>query len=344
MNEHDDSPGFTIIEMVIAAATLLVLSMMVTQLTISGQDAHQYSIRLGRITEISQRAIDGIKQDVRAAVRVFGNDALGLAYRSHLEPWSGFDPIGSTTLPSIQSAVGFGKDVFGSEKTGNELLFARHAWADVFQCNSGKSYRVDIYRVERLYLRVEGSGPNTPSGALNVCKWTSEPMASAAQIDLIADPTDRTEVLLHLHNATPDAVGDEHDAVYVVWKFAENPALTGTFRQILTDGWLSDTPLAPRSATWQIEQSDQLSNPGLFFTNQHSVAANDSPLVHGLSRFAIRDDSAGMGSGFPHGLEFQVVGSSAARKILIHLTTISKNQHGLTAQFDIQVIVSVREG
>ncbi len=50
------------------------------------------------------------------------------------------------------------------------------------------------------------------------------------------------------------------------------------------------------------------------------------------------------GVGFPHGFEIQVVGSAAARKVLIHMTTVSTNAKGLRAFYDCQAVVVVREG
>jgi hypothetical protein len=63
-----------------------------------------------------------------------------------------------------------------------------------------------------------------------------------------------------------------------------------------------------------------------------------------VSKFALRNDTAGSGAGFPHGLEFQVVGPPAARQVMVHVTTVSTNNHGLKAHFDVQVIMNVREG
>ena len=87
-----------------------------------------------------------------------------------------------------------------------------------------------------------------------------------------------------------------------------------------------------------------MSNSGMLFAHRHSVATNFARDNQGVSRFAIRNDSAGSGIGFPHGLEFQIIGSASGRKVLIHLTAIGTNRDGFQAHFNSQVIVNVREG
>ncbi len=343
-NTDHRAAGFTIVEMMVAATVLLTLTMLVTQLIISGQSAHKYANRLGRITDSTQRVMDDVRRDLRSAVRIFGNDALGLSYSSRIGSWLGFEPIRSTRLPTIAATSGFSKDQPSAEKTGNELLFARHAWSDSFLCATGKTYRVDIYRLVRLFLKVEGSGPTTTGGGLNICKWTSEPLASSAQIELIESTADREDVLIHLLSGTPDQSGMEHDRVSVVWKFGDDPTTTGTMRHIQIDGSMSDTPQSPRNSTWEFEVSEHLSDPGMLFPNRHSITANTARFNHGVSKFSLRDDTAGSGAGFPHGLEFQVVGPPSARQVMVHITTISTNNHGLKAHFDVQVIMNVREG
>ena len=80
------------------------------------------------------------------------------------------------------------------------------------------------------------------------------------------------------------------------------------------------------------------------FYRHHSLASNHARANQGVSRYAIRNDAAGAGIGFPHGLEIQIVGSAAARKVLVHMTIVSTNMAGLKAYYDTQVIVRVREG
>ncbi len=86
------------------------------------------------------------------------------------------------------------------------------------------------------------------------------------------------------------------------------------------------------------------SNAGILSYRHHSVASNHSRANHGVARYGLLDNSAGSGVGFPHGLEVQIIGSAAARQVLIHLTTISTNRQGMQASHDIQAVLGVREG
>jgi hypothetical protein len=236
------------------------------------------------------------------------------------------------------------KDLAGSEKTGNSLLFVRHAWADTFTCTSTETYRVDVYRMVRYFLRQDGGGPipSTPWG-LNLAKWVSEPLINGAQIDAIADPTDQIEVLQHLRTSTADDEGDTHAAATVVWMVGEDPGVAGTFRQILTDGSLSLTPQLPRNSPWEIEIAPSSSRADILAYRHFSVASNYAQANMGVSRFAIRNDTTA-GVGFPHGFEVQVVGTSSARQVLLHLVLVTTNMSGLKAYFSGQVIQAVREG
>ena len=332
--------GLTLIELVVATVILLVLSALVTNMIISGRAAQDYADRLRRVTEVAQEILDDIQGELREVVRIFGNDLVGQAYTAKCEAWPQAVPIQSTKLclPSIAGTLK--KDVLGTEVTGNALLFARHGWADTFTCSSSNTYRVDVYRIISYYPKEEGAGPSpsVPWG-LNLCKWTSEPLVSGAQIDAISDSTDQAEVLQHLINSTPDDSGATHASASVVWILGGDPAVSGTFREILTSGGLSNY-----ANSWQIGRADNLSSSNMLAYRHYSLASNYAQANMGVSRFGIRDDAAGSGVGFPHGFEVQAVGTAAARKILLHLVLVTTNMSGLKAYFDAQVVLSVREG
>jgi hypothetical protein len=341
---HSKQDGFTMIEMVIATIMLLTLSFLVTNMIISGNDAHKYADRLGRATEITQETLDDISAELQEAVRLFEDDTLGQAYAACLQPWPEASPLGSSRMPRFKLIGILDKDLLGSEMTGNDFMFVRHAWVDTFNCSSGQSYSLDVYRLVRYYMKVEGDGPTTknPYG-LNLVKWTSEPVVSGAQLDKVSDAADLWEILTHLHDATPDASNISHSPINLVWMLDQDPSELSTFRQILSDGTLTDFSEPPRAEHWEFERDDQLSSPGLLFYRHHSVATNYSQSNQGGSRVGIRNDSTA-GVGFPHGFEIQVVGSAAARKVLIHMTTVSTNAKGLRAFYDGQAVVVVREG
>ncbi len=334
--------GFSLLELTISVGVLAMLFHMVMVMVDSASDSTTYTKRLNRVTGISHEVMNGMQRELRSAVRIFGNDAIGLAYRGRLEAWTAAVPLGTSKLAEIRIAGTFRKDTVGNDKTGNELLFARAAWSDAFTCPSGATYRVDVYRIVRYFMKVEGAGPRpgTPFG-VDLCKWVSEPMADSRQIDAIADSIDRTEVLLHLVAGTADNAGATHPKVEVAWKLGDDPAVTGTLRHIQADGFLVDTPSPPRTDPWRILRDPTLGTAGALAYRWHSVASNYARANQGVSRFGILDNT---GSGFPHGFEVQMIGASAARQVLLHLTLVSTNNKGQRAYFDIQMISHVREG
>lgn len=332
------------IEMVIATMMLLALSFLVTNMIISGNSAQKFADRQGRVTEITQETLDDISNELSQAVRLFEDDVIGNAYLARLQSWNKAVPIASSRMPRFKLTGNLDKDLAGTEATGNELFFVRLAWADTFTCTSGNTYSLDVYRLVRYYMKLEGAGPSTknPYG-LNLVKWTSEPVVSGTQVDRITNSTDLLELLKHLHDGTPDDAGVSHTRLNLVWRLAENSTAPDTFRQILLDGSLTSVPTVPRAKVWEFERDDRLSSVGLLFYRHHSVATNYSPGNKGVARFGIRNDGL-VGVGFPHGFEIQVVGSTAGRRILIHMTTVSTNAKGLQAFYDGQTVVVVREG
>ena len=335
--------GFTLLEMIIAAVMLMMLSHMVTTMIISGQASTKYAERLNRVTEITQELIDDMQRELRSAVRLFENDALGLAYRARLEAWAVAVPINTSTLPLIRPTETFRKDLAGTEKTGNEMIFARSAWSDAFTCTSGNTYRLDTYRIVWFYMKTEGAGPQPPvPTGLNFCKWVSEPVVDGAQVDAITNAADQAEVLVHLVTQTADAGGAFHPKIEVAWRMGEDPSVVGTFRHIQTDGSMDNTPQLPRPNPWRLLRDPTLGSSGMLAYRWHSLASNYSMSNQGVGRFGIVNSA--IGNGFPHGLEVQIIGPSAARQVLIHITLVSNNAGGQRAYFDLQAISDVREG
>jgi type II secretory pathway pseudopilin PulG len=335
--------GFSFLEATIASIMILMLAWLVATLTLDGSRAQKYAERQARVTEIAQDVVDEMRRGLGAAIRVFGDDLVGQGYRGRLDLQQGMPvPLASGRLPTIVAGAILEPEDPLLPRTGNELLFARYAFADEFTTSSGTTYRTDLYRLEYWFLTPAGLGPrrDRPDG-LNLSRWISEPLADGTQVDRIQDPGDRAEVLLHLREQTPADDGQVHDAVQVVWLVGEDASVTGTFRSIDSVGEMSLTPPADRSPVrWVLHGDPELSDPDILIYRHHSVASVFAPDVMGVSRFSVPVTT---GAGFPHGLEFQVVGPSAARQILLHLTLVSTNNENRRAYHDMQVVVDVRD-
>jgi hypothetical protein len=333
--------GYSMIELVISSVLLAGMIYVVTSLSLSGGQAQEYSRRLNRVTEITQQLIDDMRLELVSSVRIFGNNAEGVANLAALDLQGAPPPLAGMLLPTVSANETVRTDTVGSEITGNSMFFAKLAWSDSYICTSSTEYLVDVYRWVYFYLTPESGGPDPshPIG-LNIVRIVSEPLINAASIDRITDPVDQAEVLLHLLNATADANGVTHDASEMVWIRGGLPAVSGTFRQIdPSDGSLSSNSIYPRPDPFEVARSDQTAT-GLLSYRHHSVASIYSLPVFGVGRYGLIDEGEG---GFPHGFEIQVVGPSSARQVLIHMVNSSTQRSGHYAWSDMQVSVDARD-
>jgi len=341
VNPHQQ--GYSLVEVLVSSVILLAMTYAVATLSISGKEAQDYASRMNRVTEINQLLMDDLRLELTSSVQVFGNDAEGNAHLAMLD-LTAFPPLlSSSRLPTPSPTGLLQRDTAGAEITGNSLFFVRQAWFDEFRCTSGNEYRIDVYRWVLFYLTPEDGGPTAGRATgLNLCEFLSEPMADGSQIDEITDPTDREEVLQHLADGTPDMLGETHTPVELVWQRGQDPAVTGTFRQIDgVAGTLSDTPFGGRADPWEIQpDAGGMSRSNLLSYRHHSVGTNFSPSALQVGRFGLEDAT---GDGFPHGFEVQIVGPSAAREILVHMVVVSTARRGQLAWSTNTVVVDARD-
>lgn len=333
--------GFTLVELVFAAALLSILGYFVTSLMISGGAAQRYAERNSRVTEIGQELVSELRREVTTSVRVLHNDAIGNAYLALLDFSESKTPIGFT-LPTLNATGIFEQEPTSRARTGNGLLFARHAWTANYTASaSSLTYQIDIHRLVLYYPAAEGSGPRagTPSG-LNFVKWVSEPMVDGEGIDRILDPVDQAEVLRNVILRAADDNGVVHPSAEVVWLRGEDPGVVGTLRHIQLTGTLANTPQPPRATPWQLLRDPTWSIDGMLQFRHYSVATNFAPAGWGVGRFSVPSSS---GSGFPHGFELQLIGPTSARQLLIRLVLCSTNNAGHKAFAAVQAIMDARD-
>jgi Tfp pilus assembly protein PilV len=345
MNNHQAKPGpnsgYSLIELVIASTLLALMIGTVATLSVSGAQALEYSRRLNRVTQITQQTIDDLRLEIVSSVRIFSNGTEGNGNLALLDLAGAPVPLSGLRLPTVSANETIRADTAGNEITGNSLFFAKFAWSDRFVCTSTNEYLVDVYRWVYYYLSPEEGGPDpSHSIGLNIVRVVSEPLIAAGSIDRITDPIDQAEVLMHLFNSTANADGDTHDKAEVVWVRGGLPSVTGTFRHTdENDGSLSDDPLVPRPTPWNVLRRDSIVT-GLLSYRHHSVASIYSRDSFGVTRYAIESTT---GAGFPHGLEIQVVGPSAARQVLIHMVNSSTQRSGHLAWSRMQLSVDARD-
>ena len=333
--------GFSLIELVVSSVLLAMMIFAVATLSLSGTRAQEYSRRLTRVTEITQEVLDDLRLELVSSVRLFSDDLEGNANLAMLDLDGAPAPLSSCRLPTVTSGGTIRTDTTGDEITGNSLFFTKLVWSDRFVCASGGEYLVDVYRWVYFYLTAEGGGPDSshPIG-LNIVRVESEPLIDGSSVDRITDPDDQAEVLLHLLSATPDANGNTHAPAEVVWIRGDMPNVSGTFRQIdPMDGSLTSTPLLPRPDPWQVLRDEEVVR-GMLSYRHHSIASNFAQPSFGVGTFSVASLED---EGFPHGLEFQVVGPSSARQVHLHMVVSSTQRTGRFAWADMQLTVDARD-
>ena len=331
--------GFSLVEVIISAVILVILVYMVVSLTMSGTAAQKYAERVNRVTEITQDLVDDMRSELTSSVRVFHDDALGNAYLGLLD-MSGARPAIAFRLPALDANGIFEQEAVGETKSGNALLFARHSWTATYATTSANEYQVDVYRLVHYYLAPEEGGPQPGRATgLNLCKWVSEPLVDGDQVDKISDSTDRTEVLRAIYDGDPDTAGISHPEAEVVWLRGDDPSVTGTLRSITSTGNLSNSPQSPRTSPWQLLRDIPLSEDSLLYYRHHSVATNYA-LGNRVGRFS---QVLTTGDGFPHGFEIQVIGPSAGRQVLVHLSIATTNSNGTKAHCDLRTTAFVQD-
>ncbi len=338
--DHRQS-GVGLLEVILAAAILLVMVWAVGTLSLSGTEAAGFSQRLARATEVNQDVSDGIRLELMSSARIFGDDPEGNSNLGALDLAGAPPMLPGSRLPRIMPNGAFQKDVAGNEIAGNVLLFARHAWTDRFVATSGREYLTDVYRWVAFYLTSEGNGPQqgVPYG-LNLVRVATEPMADGWQIDRILDPTDQTELLSHLVEGTADANGVMNPPVEVVWLRGWLATDDGAFRHIeMGSGAMNSIPFGDRPWPWRIQRATP-EVTGLLAYRHLSVATNHARRSMGVGRFGRVSNG---GSGFPHGFEVQVVGPSASRQVMLHLVLASTVRRGQTAWSDLQTVIDARD-
>ncbi|MHC5063090.1 MAG: hypothetical protein ACYTG5_03845 [Planctomycetota bacterium] len=332
--------GTTLVEILIVVVILVSLVIVTTGLVISTSDAQRFSERTKRANELNQEILNDIRNELMSAVNLFCTDNFGPAYDAILDHSSAAPPIGSSAQATMNPTGIIEQEATSGSLTGNSLLLARQEFTTEFQCVSTNVYRVDVYRLIEYYLTPADGGPSpgTPYG-LNLAKYVSEPLADAAQIDAILDPTDQAEVLAHLRTGSTNVFGETIEPVQLVWERGADPAVTGTLRQILSTNLLSDTPQEGRANPWAIELDAARASDGLLFYRRFSVVTNEAIAALGVGRFALRDTS---GDGFPHGFEVQIAGTAASKRVLLHSSIVAIDRGTLPAHSDLWATVFLK--
>ncbi|MAE77904.1 MAG: hypothetical protein CMJ85_13665 [Planctomycetes bacterium] len=337
-SEHCQN-GFTMVEMIVVSAIMIILVGAIGGMAVSSRSAQDFVERQTLLTGATQDLMSRIRSDVASSVRLFGDDSEGAGYLLGLDrgPWSG---LTGERLPKIESAGAFSKDDEpASAKTGNVLLFAMHDRTDTWDLaqdpETPKYIRIDLYRIVAYYLR---KTPLAKLGqevdGLDLVRWVSQPLIDGHQIEAVTDPAERAPLLAHLYiGSNPQNSTLPYPPANLTWK--PGAVFSGAFQDVLPAG-----DMQPVDPTFKLPVDRRLARADHLEYRRLSIATNVAGPNRGLGRFGLVDNAL---DGFPHGFEVQVVGPAAARQVLAHLSVVSVGHGSNRAWLDLAGVVETRD-
>lgn len=317
--------GYSLIEMVMVLAILALMSLVVERTLAAAHDSERWLGAVRKVTERGQKVAYHLREIVSASRKVFSNDATGQGYLDALDLTR--DPrIVSSRLPVIDEIGGLGPDAAGEPRTGNVLLFVREAdAAPAIADPATKTVRfIDTYRFVVVYPRLSDTyvvtGLNQQK-AWDLVIWRSEPYPSFGQIQEIADPTQRQNVITDLYNrfGYDYAWDSNEDADNSFFAMDALGSISGTATPGLT-----------------IEEDVAVSERGRLAYANVQLAATDNARY---DRRAIFTTDAWA----PHGFEVKIVGASGSRKVWMNLVVETQATRDQLATQPCTVIASTRD-
>lgn len=318
--------GYTFLEMSITMVIVALMSLVVERVLSSTQDAEKYLGAVRLTTERGQRIAYDVREIVSASRKLYGRDAVGLAYLAALDRTR--DPAApGARLPLFDEVNPLGPDTAGDPRTGNLLLFVREG--DAAPCvalpATGKTRYIDTYRFVCVYPRVTGRTVVNGTGpAWDLVIWRSIPYPSRAQILAIADATERTNVVKDLYSRF---------GYDLAWD--PNGTVSTTFYGMDVTGTMAGTP----TAGVVIEEDPDVSERGRLVYANVQLAATDAA-SKARSPVFVKDLPAVW---TPHGFEVKVVGASGSRKVWMHIVVEAQAGHGRTAVMESTMIASAKD-
>lgn len=347
--------GFTLIEGMIATTLLLVIVGVATGVIFSNS-RNQAQIQAENVMRSqAQTALFRLTAKMNQTRMLMGNDALGNAYRSHLQMTSTPAPLPSplTALPTIRpqgslspekNCTEFPNSYFRANAVGNSLLFSRYLgkFSDFGFAEVQKQRALDIYEFKYIYITeetkhspwfVDNRLSSTPDmKPRRLIEWTSVKYVDYDQFnDYIADMAgaDRTTIRSRLSSS-----GINH-----AWRRSGTTYNSDIFYAVGTGSGGAISAVANHTIPKR-SHLDFLH----FDRDIYSVAYNSQPNQTSSDYFPIRNQvpffydpnppacggelpapgtTPALNTGFPGGMEVMIVGPPSGRNILVRLTHVA---------------------
>ncbi|MCA8970326.1 MAG: prepilin-type N-terminal cleavage/methylation domain-containing protein [Planctomycetes bacterium] len=325
--------GFTLIELIVVTALLVIMAGVVTSMANRGTEAQEFVRRSTKTTNKTQSIVAKIRDDVASSVRLMYDDSEGVSYLKGCD-LTKFPPIATTRLPVIKTTGGFGKDTVGNEFTGNCVAFVKQERTDAFDVSdsfsAAKIHRADIYRIYLYYIHRHSSTHHKKDSDLDLVRWRSVSLVDWKQCETLSNE-ERKRLFVHLYEGTnPDEPDHPFAPARLVWE--QGLSFPSAIRIIESDGATSTPPsgfLIPEGK--QRVKSSMLRNVGL------GVAPNSAGPTKGIGRFAVVDVD------WPNGFEVQVAGPASARQVMMHFSLVSNRGMKINNYVDLAAVAETRD-
>ncbi|MDA1194659.1 MAG: hypothetical protein O2894_05695 [Planctomycetota bacterium] len=321
--------GFSLLEVSVSLFLVVIMALVVERTLESTRKAEVYLSAVRKATERGHQLTYEIRELVTASRRLFSNDDEGRGYLAALDI-SDNPVMPGARMPVVDPLGRLGPDADGTPLTGNLLLFVGEtdATAAIADPDGPVIRSIDTYRFVCCYPRRAGrkvvvNDINSPT-AVDMVVWQSEEFPDYKQIMAIADPTERSNVVIDL----VDRFG-----VTMAWDPAG--AVDDSFYALDASGNIAVAP----EADPLIKEDPDVSQGGRLVYANVQLAATDNADAKRKALFSTDDPSHWT----PNGFEVKIVGASGSRKVWMHLVVEVQADGGRVAVQPCTIIASVKD-
>lgn len=321
--------GLSLLEAVVALALVTLVLGLFYEMILGSLRASLFSESRNDLTVVSQRLTNSIHTDVIQAKLAFQEDALGMPYRDLVEDAlpAGIDVWSPSRLPLIdQNTTVLGPDPGPNglaTRTGNSLLIARQLaplavpWNhDADAATPEIEFLADRYQFAYYFLRANPERNFAGLGHyLEVLR---------AEGPVLADYFQLADISV---NQAQVAAGVRAAGIELAWNPGQ-PLDAPGFYDISGGGAFAPNP-APALALEVKSLLADFAGGRISGAMEYSVAPNPTASMHFQDPVPLYATAS---SGFPQGLEFQIVGGSGSRKALTRLVLAAFYQGQFTTR------------
>jgi hypothetical protein len=287
--------GMSLIEVSLACAVLIVMSVAIVQSMRSLSSTQTYMAESTKTSSLAERVASAIEQDVAHTVQMFAEDARGRGFLARME--LGRTLLAGSRLPVSTTRGTFEVDPADEVQTGNLLFLARMmapTLADAGESGAPELLRIDTLRFVVWFLE---SGEVT---GVDVGRWSSAPVARLQDLAALSDPDRRARLCRSLWSA-----GIRH-----AWDPRVDPA-AGALWAIDADGELA------AMGTARIPADPQQCELRILGRRHLGIARNGTTAID-VPSFARAQP------GFPHGFEIKCDGDATGGLLLVRLVASNR--------------------